>query len=185
MYRVVDANPAGRIVKAQRHSDNSIFHMACSEIYKHLGMQNITCGDLDAVIPKAGYPWHFLGMYLGMSLFLDDTGKFQFEDQLQPEPVFEEEDKCDHSFLVTDRDDKGNVFWCKVCDDRFVEDPTNKTAQPNTMSMVLDPLVDIDIATLALDLYNKKMGALDIMEEYKNGEITYDAFRNVYTNEVM
>ena len=29
------------------------------------------------------------------------------------------EEHCAHSFLVTDRDNKGNVYWCKICDERF------------------------------------------------------------------
>lgn len=31
---------------------------------------------------------------------------------------------CDHGFLVHDPDEQGHVFLCKVCDERFVEDPT-------------------------------------------------------------
>ncbi|MHA1962533.1 MAG: hypothetical protein ACW99U_20210 [Candidatus Thorarchaeota archaeon] len=37
-------------------------------------------------------------------------------------PSYAEED-CAHGFLVTDRDNKGNIYWCKICDKRFPTHP--------------------------------------------------------------
>ena len=33
------------------------------------------------------------------------------------------DDDCDHGFLVHDPDDHGNVYHCKVCDERFAHHP--------------------------------------------------------------
>jgi len=82
-------------------------------------------------------PWYYLGTLYGTSISLDYDGRFQFgvdpEEENGNSPITvtwsggtkeEDEDVCLHEFLVPDHDDEGNVFHCKVCDERFPRHPS-------------------------------------------------------------
>jgi hypothetical protein len=74
--------------------------------------------------------WNMNTGMVASGVFMPISG--QLVEDPEPDPVEEVEEyatpsyadeDCAHDWLVNDRDDQGNKYWCKVCDRRFKEHP--------------------------------------------------------------
>jgi hypothetical protein len=106
---------------------------------------------------KDDQPRHVGNMH-GIIVFINGSGRFELKttidsvidpvaidaydgDYFDPdaeiytkEEYYEEEDEdaCNHEdFLVYNVDDQGNIYWCKICDERFPKHPENIAAEKN------------------------------------------------------
>lgn len=84
----------------------------------------------------------------------------EFEQEVAPAtPDYSDED-CDHGFLVTDLDDEGNKYWCKICDQRFEYHPGK---EPSDI-VIVEPKDFVITSNLQATLQDFRDGGVTLKE---------------------